>query len=48
VLDDKTGIHCNLTAKFNKADITEVIEVIELTCDIKITEKNNKYIIRDN
>ncbi len=46
VLSDTTNIPCSLTAKFHKAGIKEVLEILELTCDIKIVKKENKYIIK--
>ncbi len=37
-----TGNNCLLTVSFSKAKIEEVIEIIELTCDVKIISNNNK------
>ncbi len=34
---------CNLTASFAKDDLQNVLEVIQLSCDLKATKKNEKY-----
>ncbi len=46
VIENTTNIPCSLTAKFHKAGIKEVLEILELTCNIKIVKKENKYIIK--
>lgn len=34
---------CFLTASFNKDDLSEILEIIQLTCDLKINKKENYY-----
>ena len=38
-----TGINCHLTADFKQRELTEVVEIISLTCNLKIKEKNGIY-----
>lgn len=37
--------NCNLTAQFDKAPLNEIVEIIELTCDVSVTMENDKYTI---
>ncbi len=45
VLNPSTEFDCKLTAEFNKAKIKNIIETIELTCDLKATQKEGTYFI---
>lgn len=47
-LDTAFGSDCKLTAEFNQLTIGQVIEILEITCDIKITNEGNKYFLKNN
>lgn len=37
---------CSLSAKFDKASLEDIMQIIETTCGLTITKTNNKYIIK--
>ncbi len=39
----KTLPNCHLTAKFTSSPITEIIEILKLTCSININKEDNSY-----
>jgi len=46
ILDQSFKYDCNLTAKFDGADLKQVIEIIETTCVLKTVIENNQFIIK--
>jgi ferric-dicitrate binding protein FerR (iron transport regulator) len=46
IIDSKADIPCRLTAEFSKADIEEVLEVLRLACNIKITKTDKGFLIQ--
>lgn len=45
VLKSTNSTNCRLTANFKKAKIEDVIEIIRLTCDVKVSKDEDQYII---
>jgi len=40
---NKEDVDCLLSASFNKDSISEVLEILKLSCNLKTNEKNGKY-----
>ena len=48
VIDDAGALTCTLTARFNGSHIDEVLEVIRLTCDVDVTERDGRYVLKSS
>jgi len=45
ILDPESKLSCQLKAKFDRVKFEEVLEILQITCNIKIEQKNNVYVI---
>jgi ferric-dicitrate binding protein FerR (iron transport regulator) len=45
-IDTSEQFDCNLTARFSKADLTVVMEIIQTTCDLVVEESGNSFKIK--
>ncbi len=46
IIIKNTYAHCNFTADFDNAKLPDILQVLVLTCNIQITEKENNYEIQ--
>jgi transmembrane sensor len=44
VLDNSTNANCTLTADFEKNTLGEIVEILRITCGLKVKEQDGKYL----